>query len=58
MHVAGVSTRKVSKILEEMCGMEVSSSQVSRASALLDDEFEKWRERKLGAIPHVLVDAR
>ncbi len=35
MYVQGVSTRKVSKITEELCGFEVSSSEVSRASKLL-----------------------
>ena len=39
MYIQGVSTRKVSAILEEMCGLEVTSSEVCRASKLLDDEF-------------------
>ena len=30
MYVCGVSTRKVSKIVEELCGHQVSSSTVSR----------------------------
>ena len=58
MYVEGVSTRKVTNILEKMCGLEVSRSQVSRACKSLDVELQKWRERPLGAIPHVLVDAR
>ena len=30
MYVQGVSTRRVKKIVEELCGMDVSSTQVSR----------------------------
>lgn len=32
MYVQGVSTRKVTQILEELCGLEVTSSEVSRAA--------------------------
>ena len=58
MYVQGVSTRKVAKITEELCGFEVSSSQVSRATALLDDQLIAWRERPLGSFPYVILDAR
>ncbi len=37
MYVQGVSTRKVAKITEQLCGCEVTSSQVSRAAKELDD---------------------
>lgn len=58
MYVQGVSTRKVSAILEEMCGLEVSSSEVSRASKLLDDEFSIWRSRPLSRYIYLILDAR
>src|SRR5574337_95618 len=58
MYVEGVSTRKVERITEELCGFEVSSSEVSRCTALLDTELTAWRERALGAYPYVLLDAR
>jgi transposase-like protein len=58
MYVQGVSTRKVAAITEELCGFEVSSSQVSRASQLLDDELQQWRSRPLGEIPFLILDAR
>jgi transposase-like protein len=58
MYVQGVSTRKVTHILEKLCGLEISSIQVSRASAALDDELSKWRERPLGCFEHLLLDAR
>src|SRR5690349_406126 len=48
MYVQGVSTRKVAKITEELCGVELSSSQVSRAAADLDTVLEQWRTRPLG----------
>lgn len=58
MYLQGVSTRKVTAIMEELCGREVTSMQVSRAVQALDDELEKWRERPLGEIPYLLLDAR
>ena len=58
MYVQGVSTRKVSKIVEELCGREISSSTVSRLAARLDEELEKWRERPLGEVPYLVLDAR
>ncbi len=58
MYVQGVSTRRVKEITEQLCGLEVSSSQVSRVSALLDEELEKFRNRPLGAYPYLILDAR
>jgi len=57
MYIHGVSTRKVARITEQMCGFEISSGQVSRASADLDDLLEKWRNRPLGCFPYVYLDA-
>ena len=45
MYVQGVSTRKVAAITEQMCGFAVSSSQVSKATAELDEQLQSWRER-------------
>lgn len=58
MYVQGVSTRRVKKIVEELCGMEVSSSQVSRAAEELDEMLSAWRERKLGSYRYVVLDAQ
>lgn len=58
MYVQGVSTRKVTEITSELCGLEVSSSQVSRAAQLLDEELQSWRSRPLGKLPYLLLDAR
>ena len=57
MYIQGVSTRKVTKVMEDLCGFEVSSAQVSRLSSELDEEFEKWRQRDLPDIRHMICDA-
>lgn len=58
MYVQGVSTRKVKAITEELCGVDISSMQVSRAAAQLDDALQEWRERPLGEITYLYMDAR
>jgi transposase-like protein len=57
MYVQGVSTRKVKAITEELCGIEISAMQVSRAAAQLDEVLQEWRERPLGEIAYLYVDA-
>jgi transposase-like protein len=42
-YVAGVSTRKVSRITEKLCGTEFSKDQVSRMAQALDEELDRWR---------------
>ncbi|MBW2108893.1 MAG: transposase, partial [Deltaproteobacteria bacterium] len=58
MYVQGVSTRKVAEVMESLCGLEVTSSEVSRCASLLDEELENWRKRPLGHCPYVVLDAR
>lgn len=58
MYVQGVSTRKVTEVTQELCGLDVSSSQVSRAAQLLDEELEAWRSRPLGKLAYLIIDAR
>lgn len=58
MYVQGVSTRKVSKIVEKLCGHQVSSTQVSACAARLDVELQLWRERPLGNFAYLVMDAR
>ncbi len=57
MYVKGISTRRVTDVLEKMCGLSISSTQVSRVAALLDEELEKWRNRPLGEYPYLVFDA-
>jgi transposase-like protein len=58
MYVQGVSTRKVKAIIEQMSGTSVSSTQVSRAAAQLDEVLEGWRNRPLGEVVYLYLDAR
>jgi putative transposase len=57
MYVQGVSTRKVKAITEQLCGVAMSSTQVSHAAALLDADLEKWRNRVIGECPYLFLDA-
>lgn len=58
MYVQGVSTRKVAAITEALCGVTVSSSQVSQAAAGLDKQLTAWRDRPLGHYRYLYLDAR
>lgn len=58
MYIQGVSTRKVAAITEKLCGLQVSSTQVSQAAAELDEQLQAWRERRLGRYPYLYLDAR
>lgn len=60
MYLQGVSTRKVKKITEELCGLDISRSQVSNLTKGLDEDLNSWRERDLSGkeYPYLMVDAR
>ena len=58
MEVQGVSTRDAAKVMAEFGLERLSSSQVSRAAALLDTELQAWRSRRLGETRYLLLDAR
>ena len=58
MVVNGVSTRKVSKVMEEICGMSFSKSAVSDVCKDLEKTVHEFRERPLdGEYPFLTVDA-
>jgi len=59
MVVNGVSTRKVARITEELCGTEFSASTVSNLCKQLDPIVQAWKDRSLKgqAFPFLLVDA-
>jgi transposase-like protein len=46
-YLQGVSTRKVKKITEKLCGVRFSKDQVSSMAKELDDQLETWRNRPL-----------
>jgi transposase-like protein len=57
MYVTGVSTRKISDITEKLCGLNISSTQVSNLTKLLDEDLNKFRTRPLGSFMYVQFDA-
>jgi len=57
--VQGVSTRKVSRICEELFGEPLSHETVSRYAQRLDAELDPWRERRFEcSFPYLILDAR
>lgn len=57
MVVNGVSTRKVTRITEELCGTSFSKSTVSNLCTALDARVAAFNERRLGVFPFLIVDA-
>jgi len=58
MYIKGVSTRQAEAVMREFGIESLSSSQVSRAAKLLDDELDAWRTRTLGEVNYLILDAR
>ena len=58
MYVSGVSTRKVSKIVEELCGKSVSKSFVSSLTEQLEPMVNEWQNRLLSEknYPYLMTD--
>lgn len=59
MFVNGVSTRKVTKVIEGLCGESVSKSMVSNLTQRLDPLVNEWAGRPLNVMyfPYIYVDA-
>lgn len=58
MYIKGVSTRDAEAVMREFGIESLSSTQVSRAAKLLDDELAAWRNRPLGEVKYLILDAR
>lgn len=60
MYFQGVSTRNVQSVLQEMCGLDVSSMTVSRVAAELDEKLSAFRLRRLDHTgwEYLMLDAR
>jgi putative transposase len=58
-YLQGVSTRKVSAIVEQLCGTTISASTVSACTQTLDAGLAAWRARRLDATtyPYLVIDA-
>ena len=58
MYLKGVSTRKVEPILKELCGLEISKSQVSELTKEVEQEIQAWRNRPLSnRYTYLFIDA-
>lgn len=57
MYVKGISTRKVAAVTKKLCGLDISSTQVSSLAKELDKEFAAFRDRRLDVFPYVYFDA-
>lgn len=44
-------------ITEKLCGLEISSTQVCRLTKELDEQFEQFRNRPLGEVCYLIIDA-
>ena len=59
MYVEGVSTRKVKRITEELCGHSFSASAISGIVKKLDAQLEAFARRRLEEpYPYLVLDAR
>lgn len=59
MVINGVSTRKVTNVVEQLCGEQVSKSFVSSLIQKLDPIVNEWAKRPLNTVyyPYIFVDA-
>jgi transposase-like protein len=58
MVVQGVSTRRVKKITDKLCGERFAKSTVSRLTGRLDEQVSAWAGRELPEeIPFLIADA-
>lgn len=58
MVVNGVSTRKVSLVVEQLCGKKISKSSVSELCKDLDKSVKEFKDRPLeGDYPFLIIDA-
>lgn len=57
MVINGISTRKVRRVMEELCGLEVSKSTVSRLCGLLHGRVAEWNERPLEGTDYPFLQA-
>ena len=57
MYIKGVSTRKVQSVFSELCDIDITADQVSRATRELDEELGNWRNRPIGEVKVLFADA-
>lgn len=54
-YLQGVSTRKMRRITEKLCGFEFRKDQVSRMAQTLDEELDPWRNLSIEQ-PYLYLD--
>jgi len=57
MYLKGISMRRIEAVTKELCGLEISSTQVSRATQLLEEDLAAFREGPLSEMPYLFLDA-
>lgn len=57
MVIQSVSTCKVQKVMEEFCGKSFSKSTIPEVCRELDIVVNELRNKQLGRLPFVMVDA-
>ena len=57
MYVQGVSTRRVETVFKALGIESFSAAQVSNAAKEMDEELGKWRNRRLGCVKVLFLDA-
>ena len=57
MYIHGVATRSVQHIFKTFGQINITASQVSLAMKELDTELEKWRNRSIGHVKVLCIDA-
>jgi len=58
MYVQGVSTRKVSQITEERVRLRDLVERCQPGDGAAREELAKWRNRPLGCVKYLILDAR
>jgi transposase-like protein len=58
IYVQGVDIREVTAIVEALSGLEVTRTQVSRATAELGEQLVAWRNRSIDEITYLVLDVR
>lgn len=56
MAVLGIATPRGSALAGQHCGLPLTSDQVGRSAAALDQELDAWRNRSLTATPYLILD--
>ena len=57
MYIHGVATRSVQHIFKKLGQINITASQVSLAMKELDTELEKWRNRSIGHVKVLFINA-